>query len=97
MNNIYGLKLKHGWLNVLINNSYNNPHLHVGDNITHSAVFYLSNSNSNINFVRGSEIFEIKPKLFDLLIFPNDLVHYVLPEAREEKRISYAMNLSNNK
>ena len=34
-----------------------------------------------------------KPKLFDFIIFPDDLVHYVLPEKRNKKRICYAFNL----
>jgi hypothetical protein len=97
LNNFYGLKIDHGWLNVLVNDSYNNPHRHFGENISHSAIIYLSNEINNINFVKESEVFEIKPKLFDLLIFPSDLVHYVLSDKRKEKRISYAMNLSINR
>ena len=45
-------------------------------------------------FSKGSEVFEIRPKLFDYLIFPFDLLHYVLPEKRKEKRICYAFNLT---
>ena len=66
----------------------------MGNNVSHSAILYLSNENNNINFTKDSNVFEIKPKMFDLLIFPCDLLHYVLPEKRNEKRISYAMNLS---
>ena len=94
-NNIYGLKLDYGWLNVLTNDSYNKPHTHPSTGVTDSAVLYLSSENSNINFTKDSEVVEIKPKMFDLLIFPYNLLHYVLPEKRREKRISYAMNLKN--
>ena len=94
LNNIHQLNLGHGWLNVLGNDSYNKPHSHMGNNVSHSAILYLSNENNNINFTKDSNVFEIKPKMFDILIFPCDLLHYVLPEKRNEKRISYAMNLS---
>ena len=81
LKNTFCLELDNTWLNVLGDHSYNKPHYH------------LSNENNVITFVKGSETFEIKPKIFDLLIFPNNLVHYVLAEKRLEKRISYAFNL----
>ena len=79
------------------NDSYNRPHSHDGDDITHSGVFYLSHENNNIYFCRDSDTFEIKPKIFDLLIFPYNLLHYVLPEKRTEKRICFAFNLESVK
>jgi len=93
-NNIFNLKLIHGWLNILGNKSYNNPHIHQGNNIVSSGILYLSSQNNNINFTKDSQVFQIKPKIFDFLLFPNTLVHYVLPEERKEKRIAYAFNLS---
>jgi len=84
---------ENGWLNVLGNESYNIPHSHSGNSISHSGVFYLSQENNNIHFARDSDTFEIKPTLFDLLIFPYHLLHYVLPENRIEKRICFAFNL----
>jgi len=93
LKNTFHLELTNSWLNVLGDYSYNKPHYHPGTTATHSGVYYLSNENNVITFVKGSETFEIKPKIFDLLIFPNDLVHYVLPEKRSEKRISYVFNL----
>ena len=94
LGNVHHLKMTDGWLNVLDNKSYNKPHCHTGNNITHSGVLYLSNTNNNISFVKEGDIFEIKPKLFDYLIFPFNLFHYVLPEERPEKRICYAFNLT---
>tara|TARA_R110000803_G_scaffold53745_2_gene110250 strand:+ start:548 stop:1060 length:513 start_codon:yes stop_codon:yes gene_type:complete len=87
------LEVDHGWLNVLKNKSYNKPHLHAGDRVEMSAVLYLSNENNNITFVKNNESFEIKPNLFDCIIFPYDLIHYVLPEQKIEERICYAFNL----
>jgi hypothetical protein len=89
----FHLSIQHGWLNVLGKNSYNKPHSHNGDNISHSGVFYLSSQNNNITLSKNGEVFEIQPKLFDYLIFPHNLLHYVLPENRIEKRICYSFNL----
>jgi hypothetical protein len=89
----YNLKIAHGWLNVLENKSYNKPHSHIGGTTKMAAVLYLSSENNNITFIRDAEYYEMKPKLFDYLVFPPELLHYVLPEERIEKRICYAFNL----
>jgi len=85
-------EIMHSWLNVLNKNGDNIPHRHTGDNIKSSAVLYLTNNNSAINFMRDSQIFSIYPKLFDFLIFPHDLIHQVSPHLNDEIRISYAIN-----
>lgn len=97
LKNNLNLQIYYSWLNVLGNNSYNKPHYHLGDTVTHSGVFYLSPNNNNIHFARDINTFEIKPKLFDILIFSHNLLHYVLPEDRTEKRICFAFNLENIK
>ena len=79
------------------NKSYNKPHYHTGHDIRASGVMYLSSQNNNINFARDTEVFEIRPKLFDYLVFPFNLLHYVLPEERQEARICYAFNLESLK
>ena len=94
LNNSFKVNIDSGWLNVLGKNSYNMPHQHAGNNVTHSGVLYLSSENNNIILAREDQTFEIKPKLFDFIIFPYNLVHYVLPEERNEKRICYAFNLT---
>jgi len=91
-NNFY-LEIEHAWLNVLGNYSYNKPHYHPGDQTKYSGVYYLSNENNTITFAKNDQTFEIEPKIYDLLIFPYNLIHYVLPTKRSQKRISYAFNL----
>ena len=93
LRNIFAIEIDYSWLNVLGNNSYNKPHFHHGSNVDYSAVYYLSSENNNIIFTKEDDTFDMKPKIFDLLIFPFKLVHYVLPEKRSQKRICYAFNL----
>jgi len=93
LGNVFRSTIAHGWLNVLGNNSYNMPHYHTGNEISLSGILYLSNGN-NINFTKDGKVFELQPNIFDYLIFPHNLIHYVLPEKRNEKRISYAFNLT---
>ena len=93
LRNNFKVEIHYSWLNVLGSNSYNRPHSHNGDGVEYSAVYYLSSENNNITFTRGDQTFDIEPKMFDLLIFPFQLVHYVLPEKRSQKRICYAFNL----
>ena len=93
--NIFNLEIVNSWLNVLGNKSYNFPHSHGGYNVRTSGVFYLSHENNNLHFAKNNDYFKIEPKLFDYLLFPHDLIHYVLPEERSQKRICYAFNLKN--
>ena len=93
LRNSFGVEIDYSWLNVLGSNSYNRPHFHNGTDVYYAAVYYLSSENNNITFTRGEQTFDIEPKIFDLLIFPFELVHYVLPEKRSQKRICYAFNL----
>lgn len=93
LNNNLRLDIEHAWLNILGKDSYNVPHRHFGDLLDYTGVLYLSVENSPITFVKDDYIHEIKPQLFEYLIFPADLVHYVLPAEKNEKRISYSFNL----
>tara|TARA_R100001129_G_scaffold17248_1_gene11176 strand:- start:360 stop:854 length:495 start_codon:yes stop_codon:yes gene_type:complete len=97
LNNFFRLHFKqeieNGWLNVLNKNGDNTPHAHLGDTVVNSAVFYLSRDNSAITFMRNDQIFSFYPKLFNLLVFPKELIHQVSPHLTEGVRISYGINL----
>jgi len=86
-----------GWLNVINKNGDNIPHRHNGNNIKSSAVFYLTNNNSAISFMRDWQLFSFYPKLYDFIVFPHDLVHQVSPHTNDDLRISYAVNTRNIK
>ena len=88
-------KVVHLWLNVAEEGGYNMPHHHgLVNNM--SGVLYLTNENSDIeflcDFLRGDKSFTIQPKLFDFLIFPSYLYHFVHPSTSKEKRISVSFN-----
>ena len=86
-------EIDHSWLNVLNKNGDNVPHVHLGDKIISSGVFYLSRNNSAITFMRNEDIFSFYPKLFNLLVFPKKLIHQVSPHLTDELRISYSINM----
>ena len=86
-------EIDHSWLNVLNKNGDNVPHVHLGDKIVSSGVFYLSRNNSAITFMRNEDIFSFYPKLFNLLVFPKKLIHQVSPHLTDELRISYSINM----
>ena len=54
LNNNFKKKIIHGWLNVLSNASYNKPHSHLGNSISHSGVF----SNILLHYVLPEERIE---------------------------------------
>jgi hypothetical protein len=93
LKNFFKLEIKNGWLNIINKNGFNVPHNHSGQDVTHSGVFYLTSNNSSITFIKDVEIYSFNPKLFDILIFPCNLIHQVSPNVDENQRISYAFNL----
>jgi hypothetical protein len=91
----FNTEISHQWLNVISENGFNVPHTH-GSTSTMSGVFYLTKENSNIIFYGGfgrkDDITEIKPELFDLIIFPSYLTHLVAPSLSKSRRVSLAFN-----
>ena len=86
------------WYNINPQGAWNVPHNHAGTD--YALVFYVTDSDSLLRFLtphnsRRSEpgYKSINAKKGDLLIFPADLVHHVMPNQREEDRISISMNL----
>ena len=86
------------WYNINPQGAWNTPHSHGGAH--YALVFYVTDSDSLLRFLtphnsRRSEpgYKSINAKKGDLLIFPADLVHHVMPNQREEDRISISMNL----
>ncbi len=66
-------------------------------------VLYVTDSNGLLHLLSpfpqrrfersGDHVNVVDAKKGDIVIFPSDLVHYVMPNQREEDRISISMNL----
>ena len=110
--NIKKLNLKNLWVVRQFKNEYNPIHFHSGNisgvgylkipkNITKSQK--KLKTNGTIDFIHGSKsflnksLFNHKPKVGDLILFPNYLMHTVYPFNREGERRSFSFNIDLDK
>ena len=99
VNNILGrVSITGWWYNINPQGAWNIPHNHAGTD--YALVFYVTDSDSLLRFLTPHNSRKTEPgyesinaKKGDILIFPSDLVHHVMPNPREEDRISISMNL----
>ena len=101
---IFEFKVQHWWYNINGKGHWNHPHTHPDSDI--ALVWYLTDSDGLLhllspfpqrtrtegNKVVGDYAWTTAAK-GDILMFPSDLYHHVLPNPREEDRISISMNL----
>jgi len=83
--------IEDSWVNIYEKDFFQEFHNHV--NPIHkylSGVLYLSENNSGIIFTMEGKA--LIPEFRDIVIFPDDLPHRVLPNENEELRISLAFN-----
>ena len=110
--NIKKLNLKNLWVVRQFKNEYNPIHFHSGNisgvgylkipkNITESQK--KLKTNGTIDFIHGSKsflnksLFNHKPKVGDLILFPNYLMHTAYPFNREGERRSFSFNINLDK
>jgi hypothetical protein len=86
-------KIDSWWMNVNTRSEYTNWHAH--DRWTKVAVLYVSVPGGDIEFKQGGAYWRETPKAGDLLVFPGELAHRVLPNPSEQVRISIAFNFKN--
>ena len=86
------------WYNINPQGAWNTPHNHAG--VDYALVFYVTDSDSLLRFLtphnsRANEpVYQsINAKKGDILIFPADIVHYVMPNPKETDRVCISMNL----
>tara|TARA_B100001250_G_C19303985_1_gene573173 strand:- start:18 stop:554 length:537 start_codon:yes stop_codon:yes gene_type:complete len=93
------------WYNISPKGAWNTPHNHAGVDL--ALVLYVTESDGLLIFMNPNSMRKIdnqfhggagdhvgiQAKKGDIVIFPSDLLHYVLPNPREEDRISISMNL----
>ncbi len=106
------ISLKNLWIVRQFKNEYNPIHFHSGDisgvgylnipkNITQGNK--KLKTNGTIDFIHGSKsflnnsIFNHRPKVGDLILFPNYLMHTAYPFKRDGERRSFSFNLSIDK
>ena len=110
--NINDIKLKNFWVVRQFKNEYNPIHYHSGNisgvgylkipkNFTKSKK--KSKTNGTIDFIHGSRsflnksIFNHKPKVGDMIIFPNYLMHTAYPFNVDGERRSFSFNIDIDK
>ena len=110
--NLNTFKVKNFWIVRQFKNEYNPIHYHSGSlsgvgylkvpkNFTKSKK--KSKTNGTIDFIHGSRsflnksIFNHKPKVGDMIIFPNYLMHTAYPFNVEGERRSFSFNLEIDK
>ena len=96
---MFNFKVESWWYNINGQGHWNTPHNH--SNCDYALVLYLTNSDGLLRLMnpflerkhsRGDYV-SINAKKGDLVVFPSDLIHYVMPNPREEDRVSISMNL----
>ena len=91
-------KVHEWWYNINGKGHWNIPHTHPNSDL--ALVIYLTDSDGLLQLINphlmrtnSQHYTGINAKRGDILIFPSDLLHYVMPNPREEDRISISMNL----
>ena len=88
------------WYNINPKDSWNVAHNHSGTDL--ALVWYLTDSYSTLNLMNPNNRIEcidkspaatIHAKKGDIIIFPGDIIHYVMPNPKETNRVCIAMNL----
>ena len=94
----FDLKIESWWYNINSQSHWNTPHTPPGSDL--ALVLYLTATdglltlfNPHAQRVISTHNTSINAQKGDIVLFPADLVHYVMPNPREEDRISISMNL----
>ena len=93
------IKVTSWWYNISGKGDWNTPHTHPRSD--YALVFYVTDRDGLLRFMNPHQMRMSAPdahgslyaKKGDIILFPSDLIHYVMPNPREEDRISISMNL----
>ena len=102
---IFKFKVESWWYNINGQGHWNVPHIHAGSDL--ALVLYVTDSDGLLNLMSphpmrlldsqeyggAGDHMRVTANKGDIVIFPCDLVHYVMPNPREEDRVSISMNL----
>ena len=102
------LEVKSSWAVCQFENDYNPIHWHDGhlSGVMYTKIpqdfgssYKKINKNGNIAFIHGSSqltaasVYDVRPEVGDLFIFPSNLMHTVYPFFSEEERRSVSFNV----
>ena len=92
----YSVNVSGWWYNINPQGAWNLPHSHGGAD--YALVWYLTDSDGLLNFINPSSRIDSQDGSFnakkgDILIFPADIIHYVMPNTKEKDRVCISMNL----
>ena len=84
------------WYNINPKGSWNAAHTHRG--VDMALIWYLTDSYGTLNLInpsriKGEQNLNLNPNKGDIIIFPGDIVHYVMPNPKETDRVCISMNL----
>ena len=85
------------WYNINPQGAWNVPHSHGGAD--YALVWYLTDSDGLLQLMnphtsrKNNQDVSFNAKKGDILIFPGDIIHYVMPNTKEEDRVCISMNL----
>ena len=89
------------WYNINKKGDWNIPHTHPGSDF--ALVWYLTDSSDGLlqlinpfpqrNFDCEGGNISVKAKKGDIVMFPSDIQHYVMPNQKDTDRVSISMNL----
>ena len=93
---IFKFKVESWWYNINSTGAWNAPHTHPASDF--ALVLYLTDSDGLLTLVNPrhyihTDDVKIKANKGDIVMFPSDILHYVMPNQKEEDRISISMNL----
>jgi len=102
---MFKFKVESWWYNINGQGHWNVPHIHAGSDL--ALVLYVTDSDGLLNLMSPHPMrllddqeyggegdhMRVTANKGDIVIFPSDLVHYVMPNQKEEDRISISMNL----
>jgi len=87
------------WYNISGKGHWNTPHTHTGSDF--ALVLYLTDSDGLLRLMsphymrmeENNKWINVNAKKGDIVIFPADLIHYVMPNTKETDRVCISMNL----
>ena len=96
---MFKFKVESWWYNINGKGHWNGPHTH--PKCDYALVWYLTDSNEKLVLINPIQRLLSQEQTAspyankgDVLIFPADIMHYVLPNDKEDDRICISMNIS---